>query len=55
MTVMKKFTKGFRIDYILGIVALVFVGLLCINILERKHVSIAYDTWSIKFRIFRGL
>lgn len=27
MTAMKKFTKGFRIDYILGIVALVFVGL----------------------------
>jgi len=38
MTVMKKFTKGIRPDYILGIIALVFVGLALYKYSEDKNL-----------------
>jgi len=37
MTVMKKFTKGLRADYILGIIALVFVGFVLYKYSEDKN------------------
>ena len=38
MTAMKKFTKGIRIDYILGIIALVFVGLALYKYSDNKNL-----------------
>jgi hypothetical protein len=38
MTVMKKFTKGFRVDYILGIIALVFLGFVLFKYSEEKNI-----------------
>ena len=38
MTVMKKFTKGFRPDYILGIMALIFVGFVLYKYSEEKNI-----------------
>lgn len=38
MTVMKKFTKGLRIDYILGIMALVIVGFALYKYSEEKNL-----------------
>ena len=36
MTVTKKFTKGFRVDYILGTIALVFLGFVLYKYSEEK-------------------